>query len=58
MKPDFIFQCRKCEHLLYVDKQKFLKNCELPDCLECGEEADENWVFIKEGNFDKEFGKC
>lgn len=54
MKPDYIFQCRKCGHLLYVDKEKFYKNCKLQDCPECGEEEYENWIFIDEGNFDKD----
>ncbi len=52
-KPDFIFICRKCEHNLYVDKKKFLKNCKLPECPVCGEEGFENWIFSNDGNYDE-----
>lgn len=55
--PDLVFMCRKCGHNLYFDKEKFVKDCDVPDCPECGEEGNENWIFLGEGNYDKEFGK-
>ena len=36
-KPDLVFGCRKCEHNLFIDKEKFIKDYELPDCPNCGE---------------------
>lgn len=56
-KPDLVFICRKCEHNLFVDKQKFIKDCDLSDCPNCGEEGCENWIFSREGNFDEDFEK-
>lgn len=54
-KPDYIFTCSKCEHRVYVGKdriQKMLKT----DCPECGEECYELWILSGEGNFDKQYG--
>jgi DNA-directed RNA polymerase subunit RPC12/RpoP len=55
-KPDWIFKCYKCEHQMYVGKEKtsvVLKT----DCPECGEEAYENWILVAEGDYDKKYGK-
>lgn len=53
-KPEYIFQCLKCSHIAYIDKAKILKIIK-KDCPECGEEPYENWLFIGEGNFEKEY---
>ena len=50
-KPDFIFECRKCTHNVYVDKTKVAKMLKT-DCPECGEEAEGNWLLIGEGDFE------
>lgn len=51
-KPDFIFECKKCGHLLYVPKviDKLIKLLKT-DCNECGEEP--CWIICGEGDFDK-----
>ena len=53
-KNDFVFNCRKCGHLIFLKEIKKLLKI---DCPECGEEAEENWIFSRMGNYDKEFGK-
>ena len=59
---DLIFKCRKCEHLLYImdgmeKTGQHLKNVlRKTDCPECGEEAEELWIFVRNGNFYKEIG--
>jgi DNA-directed RNA polymerase subunit M/transcription elongation factor TFIIS len=54
-QPDWIFECRKCGHLLYIGKDKDNKWSKVlaEDCPNCGEEGDENWIFIGEGDFKK-----
>lgn len=54
--PDLVFTCRKCEHNLFVDKVHFIKSVKMPDCPNCGEESDFNWIFEREGNYEKEYG--
>lgn len=44
MDKDYIFRCKKCYHNLYVDKSKITELLEY-DCPECGEEADDLWIF-------------
>lgn len=51
-EPDFIFQCRKCEHQAYVDKKEVYKLIDY-DCPNCGEEAYCNWIIVGEGNFEE-----
>lgn len=51
-KEDYIFQCRKCEIRLYVRKDRIMRILR-KDCEECGEEAQGNWVFIGEGNYNE-----
>jgi predicted SprT family Zn-dependent metalloprotease len=55
---DLVFQCRKCEHLLYVSKEKMDKIESLPeyDCPECGEEGYLNWILSHSGNYEKDYG--
>jgi len=55
-KPEFIFQCRKCGHLIYCRKESVFKVLK-KDCPECGEEKGELWILIGEGNYDKEYGE-
>lgn len=50
-KPDWIFTCHKCQHQVYVGKEKVKKMLKL-DCPECGEEPYENWVLVGEGDFE------
>lgn len=51
--PDYVFKCRKCGHLLFLeDVDKLL----LKDCPECGEESYENWIFKRRGNYEEEYG--
>jgi len=58
LNPDIILQCRKCDHLLYIDIKKFMtQNIDnLPDCDECGEEGNLNWIVVRSGNFTKDYG--
>ena len=48
MKKDWIFECCKCSHQLYVSTAK-LKLVLLTDCPECGEEAYMNWTLVAQG---------
>ena len=56
--PDFIIQCRKCGHEVYITGgatmtgKEIAKKAEL-DCPECGEEYYENWRIVGLGNFEK-----
>lgn len=49
-KSDYVFECKKCGHNLYVDKSKMDKMIKLKECPECGEETP-IFIFIGEGNF-------
>ena len=49
-KPDWIFQCRKCGHLVYILKDSIKKMLKI-DCPDCGEEACENWILYGEGDY-------
>lgn len=53
LAPDYIFQCKKCEHELYVGKFEERKISTLPDtnCPSCGEEGYLNWISMGEGDF-------
>lgn len=56
-KPEFVFRCRKCGHLMYVPKEnlkKNLLNMLKEACDECGEEG-EIWILEREGDYDKEW---
>lgn len=45
-----VFECRKCEHHLYVentdDLAKKLGKVSVLDCPNCGEEGFDNWVLV------------
>jgi transcription elongation factor Elf1 len=53
-----VFQCRKCDHLLFVEKisNKKLKEIMNTDCPNCGEEGYGNWVLLRMGNYENEYG--
>jgi DNA-directed RNA polymerase subunit M/transcription elongation factor TFIIS len=53
MAPEYIFMCRKCEHLLYVKKFAEKTIVDLPNyhCPKCGEEGHLNWIAMGEGDF-------
>lgn len=50
-RPDFIFECRKCGHNVYVQKNEVHKLLDY-ECPECGEEAGGLWILLDEGDFD------
>ena len=50
--PDWVFRCYKCSHNVYIGKDRVKQMLRL-DCPECGEESEENWILIREGNFEK-----
>ena len=59
-KPDFVFKCKKCGHLLFTNATK-KGVLEIIDtvCPCCGEEPDSwngLWVIIRDGNFEEEYG--
>lgn len=58
LHPDIIFKCRKCSHLLYIDIKKFLSDYvdNMPECDECGEESNDNWMLVSTGNYLKDYG--
>lgn len=49
-KPDFIFECKKCNSHVYVNKKKVEKMLG-GFCNECGEEENGLWLLIGEGDF-------
>lgn len=57
---DIIFQCEKCQHLLYVDLAKHPTAKEVGEllnetsCPNCGEEF--CWKYFRLGNYEKEWG--
>lgn len=57
---DIVFKCRKCEHLLFVDNRKVnpieLAKIAEEECSNCGEEGYENWILVRAGNFEEEYG--
>jgi predicted RNA-binding Zn-ribbon protein involved in translation (DUF1610 family) len=55
--PDFVFECNKCGHNLYVDKTKMQKVCDMEDCPECGEETPV-FTLIGEGNLESNPDMC
>lgn len=61
MSKDLVFRCLKCGHLLFIGgtpKEIIHKIATLDDyeCDECGEQREENWVYVRTGDFDKEYG--
>jgi transcription elongation factor Elf1 len=53
---DFIFNCKKCGHRLFVTSVKKVRNLNEFDCPNCGEEGEMNWIYEGMGNYDKEYG--
>ena len=55
---DLIFKCRKCYHLVYLANSllKKVRNLSVMNCPECGEEGEENWIYVGTGNYDLEYG--
>lgn len=59
-KTDIILQCKKCDHLIYINWKKFISDYILRDnhdCPECGEDGYENWILIGTGNFAEDYGE-
>ena len=51
-KPDIVFQCKKCGHLIFTPNViKLLKT----DCPRCGEEPYVNWILKRRGDYDLEY---
>lgn len=51
-KPDFVFKCKKCGHLLFTPNiEKLL----VSDCPQCGEEAYMNWILKRRGDYAFEY---
>lgn len=60
MKKDLVFQCRKCQHELFLTNGAELTGKEIAkklkkDCPNCGEESEELWTYVRLGNFEKEY---
>jgi len=53
IKPDYVFNCRKCGHNLFVRKKKIAKLLKT-DCPNCGEESYNNWILSRKGCFKRE----
>ena len=57
---DIVFECHKCGHLFFTSKntlkEKLITLMER-DCPNCGREGYRNWILLREGNYDKEYGK-
>ena len=57
---DLIFKCRKCGHNLYIidgmeKSGKYIRNVlRKTDCPSCGEENNELWIFLRNGNYENE----
>lgn len=59
---DLVFQCNKCNHLLFLTNGVLLTGKAIvmklaSDCPNCGEEAADNWTFSGTGNYEREYGK-
>jgi len=60
-RSDLVFECRKCNHLLYLadgallDGRKIAQELET-ECPNCGEESGRLWIFIGLGSFSDEYG--
>lgn len=52
MMTRIVFECRKCEHRVYLDYKpgdgllRRLQRLSNMDCPECGEEPERNWMLI------------
>ena len=56
---DIVFQCRKCDHLLFLDNSEVISDALVgitkEDCPSCGEEGYGNWILLRQGNYKKEY---
>jgi DNA-directed RNA polymerase subunit M/transcription elongation factor TFIIS len=57
-KPDIVFECKKCGHLLYVSKDELKEKIQYlieKDCPNCGEQPP---IFIvsHEGDYNEDYG--
>lgn len=59
-KPDFVFRCKKCGHNLFIRATKIdILDLIKTECPSCGEEPDNwngLWIFLRAGDWNKEFG--
>lgn len=54
--PDLVFRCRKCSHLLFINKKYISKLMEDDSCCpKCGEDSYENWILSREGDYEDEY---
>lgn len=58
---DLVFACKKCGHLLFLTNGLDLKGVQIMlklanDCHNCGEEAQDLWIFSGTGNYEEEYG--
>ena len=61
VNKDLIFKCLKCGHLVFVTGEplkqiKKISSFNKKECPNCGEEGYENWVYVRKGNYDREYG--
>lgn len=61
MSKDLVFSCLKCGHLLFItgtssEKIKKISRLDNCECANCGSQREENWVYVRTGDFDKEYG--
>ena len=54
MDEDYVFECKKCGHVVYASSTDKMLSY---DCPECGEEWFKNWIFIGKGDFKKDCGE-
>jgi len=54
INPDYIFECKKCGHLVYATSTDKLLDY---SCPHCGEEWSKNWIFIGKGDWKKNHGE-
>lgn len=53
--PSLIVMCRKCEHIVYVEKWERAEKIDSMneyDCPSCGEDGDENWIIVGIGFYE------
>lgn len=53
-KNQYVFQCKKCQHNIYVSLVKQIRNLTTIECSSCGESGDLNWIFNRMGNYERE----
>ncbi|WP_342423065.1 hypothetical protein [Paenibacillus sp. FSL E2-0178] len=55
-KNEVIFQCRKCEHNLFIEgiDLKLIDRISKMECRSCGEEPEENWILVGLGNSEEQ----